>query len=162
MCNLHWFVSLCGNYKLKCKEKPENGQLALLGNDHLLSKNSLHSCYREHKCDKLINLFCSVLRAAAIQTSFHLDSIHFIVRQPTDLTVFRYNCFLFWRQRTRDGRSAPLRGVKVFVTRADVRIICPLAIAGHWIPRTEALLCFFKINLLLTMFLVWVPLECGT
>lgn len=25
----------------------------------------------EHKCDKLINLFCSVLRASAIQTSFH-------------------------------------------------------------------------------------------
>ena len=32
------------NYKLVCREKQQNGQLALLGNDHLLYKNLLYSC----------------------------------------------------------------------------------------------------------------------
>lgn len=41
-------------------------------------------------------------------------------------------------------RSASLGEVKVLVIKADVRIICPSAIAGHWIPRAEALLCFFN------------------
>lgn len=34
------------NYKLVCREKQQNGQLALLRNDHILYKNLLHSCYQ--------------------------------------------------------------------------------------------------------------------
>ena len=37
------------NYKLECREKQQNGQLALLGNDHLLHKNLLHSCYQRRQ-----------------------------------------------------------------------------------------------------------------